>query len=138
MPKGAGERRAGGGDLALFPPALLRAALIWHMERLSRLHTLSSIRAPVCGDAEWVNTLSPVRKASLSPPSFPSERCVCVWPPGFSGRGVGGGDLNLTQVGPQPPGGALQHIRIVCSLQLIAFEVGRICILKINRCLSNA
>jgi len=40
VPKGAGERRAGGGDLALFPPALLRAALIWHMEHLSRLHTL--------------------------------------------------------------------------------------------------
>lgn len=40
VPKGAGERRAGGGDLALFPLALLRAALIWHMELLSRLHTL--------------------------------------------------------------------------------------------------
>lgn len=39
--------------------------------------------------------------------------------------------------GPQPPGGALQHIHIVCSLQLIAFEVDHICILKINRCLSN-
>lgn len=36
-----GRREEGrGGDLALFPLALLRAALIWHLEHLSRLHTL--------------------------------------------------------------------------------------------------
>lgn len=44
VPRGAGERRGrgglGGGDLALFYVALLRAALIWHTEHISRLHTL--------------------------------------------------------------------------------------------------
>lgn len=58
VPKGAGERRAGGGDLALFPPALLRAALIWHMEHLSRLHTLCKcppLKPLVNNAAEWVN-----------------------------------------------------------------------------------
>lgn len=48
-------------------------------------------------------------------------RGVCVWPPGFRsdwGKGRGGGGVVEPDIsgGLRPPGGALQHIHIVCVL----------------------